>query len=475
LIPFYGYYKDYFLILDIIKDRKGDYKDIVVRIFDLVYNQLIKDMDYTSEYKKFSSIEDKPKLSLLAKYIPKEGKHFDKSYNFVEMFVKKYFLKSDDVDVDQLLDAKKKYRKYVSKLNEAINTPEIKMSAKKFAEINFSNISSKCVFKYRKAFLNEILIKKDKEFIERYEDPDRKSCRNNFIDAIKLKKIKGKQLELYEITKVVMNKRDNFSEEEVNLFQVQWEDAKKDIINKIKNGTSLINSKLLPIVDVSGSMHGIPMYVAVILGILLTEINEEPLKDKFITFSETPTWVNLSSQENIVEKIEKVLDSKWGTSTNFEAVYDMILDIVLKKKLSQDQIPDLVVLSDMQFNEARGVHTEQDNQWTTHHELITKKFRKVGEKVSGTPYDPPKIVYWNLRADTLGFPVQAHTPDVKMLSGFSPNLFKHILAGEDISKFPMPTPYSTLRNILDDDRYDIIKEIVFFSKELEKIENLIFY
>ena len=33
------------------------------------------------------------------------------------------------------------------------------------------------------------------------------------------------------------------------------------------------------------------------------------------------------------------------------------------------------------------------------------------------PWTPPTMVYWNVR-DTTGYPVQSHTPNTQMLSGF---------------------------------------------------------
>lgn len=464
LIPLYGYFKDYFVIIELIKKKYGEkYEPMVDKIYSLVYKQLLKDYE---ELEK-----PNPKISLLAKYIPKEGKHFDKVYHFVDNFVLKFFMdqdkysKASEEDKGNMLDdAKQKYRKIVSKLNKALNTVEILMSANKYADIIFSKLGSKSLFKYRKAFLNEIKGSSKK----RHEIENRETCRENFLKSIKENKISGKNLEIYEIVNAILYSKE-LSTGEKKLFQAQWNSFKKDIIDKIKNNkSSTFNfGNLLPIIDVSGSMTGMPMNVAIGLGILLSEINTGPLKDKFITFSANPSFIDLSKENNIVSKIIKTKDSEWGMNTDFEAVYNMILDIVKTKKLKQNEIPDIIVLSDMQFDEAR---TSKDS-WKTHHQNIVDKFAKVGMEISGTPYNPPNIIYWNLRSDTMGFPVQKDTPNVQMLSGFSPNLFKFIFSGQDLSEFPIPTPYSTLRDLLDDDRYDIVKEVAYISDEIKKIEN----
>lgn len=449
LIPFYGYFKDYFNLLSLLYNNNRKYLEFIDTIYELVLNQLNLDI---TEYNLAIKEERNPKLSLLAKYIPKEGKKFDRKYKFVEKISMLLFKDNKPID-----DLKMMYRKKISQLNQALDTVEIKMSARKYAEINFTKLTSKSVFKYRKAFLN-LYVPPELELII---DEDRQKAKEKFLKAIKDKKINGKQLEIYEITKVVIN--GNVNEAEKQLFQVQWESIRNnllDTLNKTENFDIKV-SNLLPIIDVSGSMTGLPMYVAISMGILLSEISEN-IKDKFITFSETPNWVNLSNEPDIVSKIQKTRNSPWGMNTNFEAVYNMLLDVIIDKKLTPNEIPDLIVFSDMQFDQAAG----RNNNWQTHHEIIVEKFKDAGIKISGQPYNPPKIIYWNLRSDTIGFPAQANTPNVEMISGFSPNLLKHILTGNLQSGFKTITPYDTLRNILDDDRYELVREIVSATGEI---------
>ena len=96
----------------------------------------------------------------------------------------------------------------------------------------------------------------------------------------------------------------------------------------------------------------------------------------------------------------------------------------------------------MQFDCARGSDSYlwtrfangdfRRDTWETHHERLVRRFAEVGWKVCGEPYAAPRIVYWNLRGDTAGFPVQADAPNTQMLSGFSPALLKLVLSGEDL-------------------------------------------
>ena len=472
LIPLYGYYKDYFNILEIIYTdyKQHKYKWLTEEIFDLVSNQLSKDF---SEYLSAKDANRIPQISLLAKYIPKENKHFDKQYKFVDKFIKRFLLKNTTIYSLELLErekllneSRKTYRYQVSTLNKALNTVEILMSAQKFSEINFSKVSSKSIFKYRKAFLNEILYGID----ERRLDQDRRIGRKNFIDAINKQKISGARLEIYEIVKIVLNQK-NISSDESNLLQVQWNKIKEEIvmqINSNKVSQTFVSGNLLPIINVNGSMIDIPMYVAISMGILLSELNSDPIRNKLISFSKNPNWINIPDNIGIVEKINYVKNVSSEVGANFEAVYEMIIDIIIDNKLSRDQWPNLIIFSDMQFDRAID-----KQQYITHHEKIKKKFNAIQISLNNREYSMPTIIYWNLRANTLDYPVQSEEIDVQLLSGFSPNLFKHILTGQDLSKFVNLTPYETLRNILDGDRYNLVREIVYLCDEIKiKIEKL---
>ncbi len=51
--------------------------------------------------------------------------------------------------------------------------------------------------------------------------------------------------------------------------------------------------------------------------------------------------------------------------------------------------------------------------------------------ICGTPYPAPRIIFWNLRGDTLGSPAKSDDSNVQLLSGFSPSLLKHVMEGEE--------------------------------------------
>ncbi|CAL5392394.1 unnamed protein product [Camellia sinensis] len=158
-------------------------------------------------------------------------------------------------------------------------------------------------------------------------------------------------------------------------------------------------------------MSGIPMEVSVALGLLISELSEEPWKGKLITFSEKPRLHKIKG-ESLISKTEFIERMHWGESTNFQRVFDRILEVALKGKLGEDQmIKRLFVFSDMEFDQA------SQNDWETDYKVIQKKFRRKGFQ------NVPEIVFWNLR-DSLATPVPSDQKGVALVSGFSKNLVK---------------------------------------------------
>ena len=69
------------------------------------------------------------------------------------------------------------------------------------------------------------------------------------------------------------------------------------------------------------------------------------------------------------------------------------------------------------------------------------------------------IIFWNLHGRTIDFPEKANTPNVTMVSWFSPSAANTFMTeGIDTIKKEKKTPEDTLRQILDDPRYDPVRE-----------------
>jgi uncharacterized protein with von Willebrand factor type A (vWA) domain len=138
-------------------------------------------------------------------------------------------------------------------------------------------------------------------------------------------------------------------------------DESKKAVSSVKEGLNL--GKLVPLVDVSGSMSGEPKQVAIALGTLVSEINHPSFRDRVITFHSDPTWCDLSDCEGkIVQKVSKMKSAPWGLNTDLEKAFQLILDVVVANKLPVEEVPDLIIFSDMQFDAAITEHYYPDKR-----------------------------------------------------------------------------------------------------------------
>ena len=206
--------------------------------------------------------------------------------------------------------------------------------------------------------------------------------------------------------------------------------------------------RILPMIDVSGSMFGKPLEVAVSLGMYLAERNKSEFKDTFLTFSENPEIVKIMGN-TLRERIQNINNSDWGMNTNFEKAYRHILDVARKHNVVKDSMPTMIlVLSDMQFDESQN---HMSGRYQTHLSWIKHEYEQSG-------YDFPKLVFWNLDA-YFGTPARCSDENVAMVSGFSPSIMKSILNVEDFNPMnvmmealePIELDYTNLNDELDID------------------------
>jgi hypothetical protein len=503
LLGEYGYYKDFFQLLEMTADRKEDCKIFRSRIVDIVANQLIEDeaiLDSNGAGSKAASI------SMCAKYCPREGKHFAKNVNadtFSELVGKLY--PEEQQGPGARKQGKKQYRQLLAKLTKVLDVPEVKMCGKRFSELDFAKVPSVCTKKFCKAFLNEkvkgAVGASEQETGNRHpDDEDRILCRQNLRKAVVDQKVKGKQLYPHDIVKTLYEGHGRVSTVEKEVYNAQWSDLRASVQAQLTAITAAaaaaagsqeggggavaaapaINlGKLVPLSDVSGSMAGDPMLVSIALGILVSEVNHPAFRDRVLTFDSTPSWVNLAPCGSIADKVQVLRHAPWGGSTDISKAFKLVCEVVRAQRLPAEEVPDMIIFSDMQFDQAAG----RGGSTQTQLEQVRKMFHDVGIEVSGSPYPAPKIIFWNLRSGTVGFPAQAADENVQMLSGFSPSLLKFVLEGAPVEMEEVevvdaagevqlvqvakskPTPYDTLRKVLDDERYDPVRALLSRSTE----------
>jgi hypothetical protein len=205
---------------------------------------------------------------------------------------------------------------------------------------------------------------------------------------------------------------------------------------------------MIAMVDVSGSMEGDPMNVAIALGIRIAE--KSALGKRVMTFSAKPTWVNLEPYSDFVSQVGVVKRAEWGMNTNFHAALDTILDAIIQNKMAPEDVEDmvLVVLSDMQMDDGDRCNKQ------ALYDTMKAKYEAAGIRVHGKGYKPPHILFWNLRS-TSGFPTLSNQPNASMMSGFSPALL-NLFCEQGLEALQSCTPWSLLNKSLENERYKIM-------------------
>jgi hypothetical protein len=381
-------------------------------------------------------------ISLAAKWIPREKSSFKWLYTALATdYFSVYLLtaKTPEQSTKATLKCKTEYRKMLTTLNRHIETTQINQCGKEWSSINFNKVTSITLSKQRKAFLN---LKKNGK--ARYLDSqDRITCATNFNAHIQKAvkgevEMKGKRIGMADFTKQALTIH---TQAEADLLNSQWRD------NSSQNGGL---GKMIAMVDVSGSMSGDPMYVAIALGIRIAE--KSALGKRVMTFSAKPLWVNLDPYPDFISQVNVVKQAEWGMNTNFEAALDLILDAIITNKMASTDVQDmvLVILSDMQMDCG-----DRSNKQVLYDTMKTK-YHNAGMKVNGVPYTPPHILFWNLRSSS-GFPSLSSQPNASMMSGFSPSLL-NLFCEKGMESLQSCTPWSLLVSSLENERYQIMAD-----------------
>jgi hypothetical protein len=288
------------------------------------------------------------------------------------------------------------------------------------------------------------------------DDDDRNKCASQFlrhIDAVKKnvsgKKINGKRVSIYDMVKGALYAQ---SEHEKDVINELWKSYRENNPGKGNLGY------MIPMADTSASMevdNCIPMYHSIGLSIRCSEMAAGEFKDKVLTFSSNPTWVDLTEcGDNFVEKVEKLRNAEWGMSTNFYKAMEKILDAAVKSNMSPEQVSklNLCVFSDMQMDSS--LEYKQDKEVLFGN--IKGMCKRIGQECGYTSgFSVPHVVFWNLR-QTNGFPVQTRDKNTTMVSGYSATLLNHFME-KGLDEMELYTPESMLMKILDDSRYDILR------------------
>ena len=164
---------------------------------------------------------------------------------------------------------------------------------------------------------------------------------------------------------------------------------------------------------------------------IISEVIPKPFHNYVITFSSTPTFVEIRDDGSAFNRWKQISNISWSGTTDFQKTFEIILNRARMFGLTKSDMPRrLIIISDQQFD------------GKINFEEINIKYREAG-------YNKPQIVFWNVNGSSTDFPVMS---DTVFIGGSSPSTLHAIIHGKDF------TPEGIMCKTLNNQRYDMIRE-----------------
>ena len=312
----------------------------------------------------------------------------------------------------------KQYRQTLSALRKKIRIVESAMCSGDWSDINYQSVPAQAMRRYRNAFS-----KRDETRF------------NGFLEDVKngTAEIKAGTLFPYELVEQFLGTDVSFDGSPVEgaaVLDAQWK-ALPNYMEEDFNG--------MVVADVSGSMTGRPMSVAISLAMYIAERNtSETFKDHFITFSSDPQMQKIKG-DTLAAKVANLSNADWGMGTDLNKTFQLLLNAAVRQNVPASEMPTkLIVVSDMQFDQCGSYgSTEQTN------------FQQIRQMYQEAGYQAPHLVFWNVRGDA-GQPFTVHESGAHLVAGCSPVILKSILNDK------LVTAEDVMNDAVGGERYDAV-------------------
>lgn len=404
IIPEYGRFDDLWCLLD------TDLRDDVVKY---CYLLLLDDIKKTSH--------NKP-ISLLAKWLPSYTYNKSTLENSPKKRQNNYYAK---ILMNGFNLSVEGYCKTLKKLRRYLDVVECKMSENRWDAINYSTVPSKANLIYSNAFMRNDQ-KRRLEFLESLKDG------NNKINASVL--FPHDIVHKYTIVDWFNVKTDKYDE---SIEQI-W----KSLPHIVNNESTICvrDDSVSMSISMGGKSNVTALEIATSLSIYFSETLTGEYKNKYISFSSNPKFIDMSQCKSLKEKLDLSYTHSEVSNTDIYKVFKLILDVAIKNNYKQEDLPNnILILSDMEFDE--GVLCKTDN---TLFDRIQREYAESG-------YNLPKLIFWNICGRTNVVPIKENDKGVILVSGFSINIIKMIMNGEN-------DPLQCLIKQLNSLRYDLVEE-----------------
>ena len=311
--------------------------------------------------------------------------------------------------------SEKQYRKALSALRNYLKVCEKRMSSNEWKAIEYSEVPSYAMKRYKEAFKRH-----DIEGFNAYMQTLEKEISKGVVTSVKASTLYPMDLVHEQIKKPRYNV----------VTEAQW----KALPNYVEGEHNVV-----VMADVSGSMtwkDNEPISASIGLALYFAERNKGAYANKYMTFTNRPTFIAINPNDTLAAKVAKVMHTDVGYSTNLEAAFMKILDVARLNHVPVDEMPKaLIVISDMEidgFCRGRGLDFLQE---------MERRFKACGYKM-------PKVVFWNVEARANTYHATATNPNVQFVSGYSASSFKDVLKTLDYDAYKAMV--ETLNNPLYD-------------------------
>lgn len=394
----YGRWDD---ILFLGLKTEGFDKALILKVEDFVREQFIKDSLTLLENKiaEEQGETKKQPISLLAKWMPKINSKSPEVRKLAYRWAN--ILAGGD---------KKLYRNAIRELRESLKLVETALVKKKYDSITYEHVPGRAMKKYSKAFVRNDG-KRYKSYLESLRTGE------NEVGLEKLKQ-RSKNLFPYEILIQSKNGQREMSE-------LLWTAMQEQNPNLGQNSIVVYDSSGSMVATVPQTNNVRVIDVAQSLAIALAEKATGPFKDKVITFSRNPRFIDLDGATSLHDKLQRLRGFSIAENTDISKLYDLIFEASLAATSPEDYLKQVIIVTDCQFDAVASYQGVTYDKST--YDVVKQKFVDAGIPM-------PQMVYWNLNARTFTIP-SVDIENVALISGFSTNIVTSLtkgLTGEDI-------------------------------------------
>ena len=403
-------------------------------ILEIIKQQLMDDMNNCKT--------NKP-ISLLAKWMPSINTSNKDQVKLARFIAHELHIKQST------------YRKMLSKLRSYSNVTETLVSSNQWDKINYEAVPSKANLLYKDAFLKH--------------DNAR---RTEYLDQVTKGEKTINSSVAFPCDIVHKYYSGNIFNNTAWKIDMTLESMWSNLPNYVNGDDSTI-----VVSDGSGSMlcrcggknsDMTALEVAMSIAIYFSERCKGVFKDKYITFSEKPKFVDFSNCNSLNDKLHEAARHNECQNTNIEGVFTLILKAAVENDLSQEELPkNILIISDMEFDYGATINNRSGWNYSidiygtrdNHGQIILpsrnnyKLFERIKSIYESYGYKMPKLIFWNVNSRTNTIPVIENDLGVALVSGYSTNIVKMVLSGK-------LDPYEIIIEQLNNKRYDKVEEAI---------------